>query len=44
MDRISFLSSKGSDLDAQAITDEHLEMLRSVDAKSTLWMKIEETS
>ena len=41
MDRISFLSLRGSDLDAQAITNEHLEILRSVDFESTLWLKVE---
>ena len=41
MDRISFLSLRGSDLDAQAITNEHLEILRSVDSESTLWLKVE---
>lgn len=42
MDRTSFLSLRGSDLDAQAITNEHLEMLNSVDSESTLWLKVEE--
>ena len=42
MGRISFLSLRGSDLDAQAITNEHLEILRSVDSESTLWLKVEE--
>lgn len=41
MERISYLSLHGGDIDAQAITDEHLELLRCVDSETTLWMSIE---
>ncbi|MAR08392.1 MAG: hypothetical protein CL681_01555 [Blastopirellula sp.] len=41
MARISLHSLAGAHYDAQAITDEHMEMLKQIDTDSTLWMKIE---
>ena len=41
MARISLHSLAGAHHDAQAITDEHMEMLKQIDTDSTLWMRIE---
>ena len=44
MDKISFHSLSGDHNDAQAITEEHMEMLMEPNAECTLWMRIEKTS
>ena len=44
MDRISIHSLSGSDDDARALTEEHMEMLKQIDSRSTLWMHIEKTT
>jgi hypothetical protein len=44
MDRISIHSLSGSHDDARALTEEHMEMLRQIDSRSTLWMHIEKTT
>jgi len=44
MDRISLHSLSGSHDEARALTEEHMEMLRQIDARSTLWMHIEKTT
>ena len=41
MERLSILSLAGSLDEARALTSEHVEMLESIDVKSTLWMTIE---
>ncbi len=43
MDKISFHSLSGAHNDAQAITEEHMEMLMAPNAERTLWMHIERT-
>ena len=44
MDLISIHSLSGSHDDARALTEEHMEMLRQIDSRSTLWMHIEKTT
>ena len=44
MDRISLHLLSGSHDEARALTEEHMEMLRQIDARSTLWMHIEKTT
>ena len=44
MDKISFHSLSGDHNDAQAITEEHMEMLMEPSAECTLWMRIERTA
>ena len=44
MDKISFHSLSGDHNDAQAITEEHMEMLMEPNAECTLWMRIEKTA
>ena len=44
MDKISFHSLSGDHSDAQAITEEHMEMLMETNAECTLWMRIERTA
>ena len=43
MDRIALHSLAGDHDDAQAMTEEHMEMLMEVNPRKTLWMTIEET-
>ena len=42
MTRISMLSLSGEDENAQALTEEHMEILQRVDLTSILWARIEE--
>ena len=44
MDRISTHSLSGCHDDARALTEEHMEMLKQIDSRSTLWMHIEKTT
>ena len=44
MDRISIHSLSGEHEDAQAISDEHMEMLMGANEEHTLWMRIEKTN
>ena len=41
LERISFLSLSGRDPDAQAITEEHLELLKGIENEPILWMTTE---
>jgi hypothetical protein len=41
MDRLSMLSLDGRMEDARAVTAEHLELLEAVDARRSLWVRIE---
>ena len=44
MDRIALHSLAGDHDDAQAMTEEHMEMLMEVNPNKTLWMTIERTN
>ncbi len=44
MDRISIHSLSGCHDEARALTEEHMEMLKQIDSRSTLWMHIEKTT
>ena len=44
MDRIAWHSLAGDHDDAQAITEEHMEMLMEVNPRKILWMSIERTA
>ncbi|QNI93496.1 hypothetical protein SynA15127_00386 [Synechococcus sp. A15-127] len=44
MDLISIHSLSGRHDDARALTEEHMEMLKQIDSRSTLWMHIEKTT
>lgn len=43
MDRIAWHSLAGAHDDAQAMTEEHMEMLKEVNPRKMLWMSIEKT-
>ena len=44
MSRISLLSLADDHEDAQALTQEHMEMLRMINPDKTLWMTIEKSA
>ena len=44
MERISLHSLSGEHEDAQAMSDEHMEMLMGANEEHTLWMRIEKTA
>ena len=44
MSRISLLSLADDYQDAQALTQEHMEMLRMINPDKTLWMTIEKSA
>lgn len=44
MDRIAWHSLAGDHDDAQAMTEEHMEMLMEVNPRKILWMSIERTA
>ena len=43
MRKISLHSLEGEHANAQAITEEHMEMLMNVDPYDVIWMKVKET-
>ncbi len=43
MERLSLLSLDGRMEEARAITAEHLELLETLDARRSLWVRIERT-
>ena len=40
--RISILSLRGHDHEAQAVTEEHMEMLKETKSETTFWMRTEQ--
>jgi len=43
MKKISLHSLEGEHANAQAITEEHMEMLMNVNSDEVIWMKVKET-